>query len=340
MRLRVLRSAWGLRLVNADGRFLEPARVLDGVCASGLDGLEASLADLGARRDGERGDAWMRAAAERSLSLVVSAYSSWPNYSDDCYDSAKPAHAHEADLLLQLRVIAELHARAPVSPLLGVNCHTGTDVWSEAEGARFFAAIAGPVATLQLPRLTHETHRGRFLCCPFATARLLDAVPSVRLTSDLSHWVIKTERLLDAREEAELLRTHIAPACDHIHARVGTAQAPQLVDDDAPSAAVASERLHGWWQTIWDAREAASFSARDTIFTATVEHGPFELDARGQSVGYWPALPSGKPVPGPPLDVKIERAARRLRNVFDRWHSHPYRGKSSCQSPASSQPAV
>ena len=33
-------------------------------------------------------------------------------------------------------------------------------------------------------------------------ARLLKRVPSLRLTADLSHWVLKTERLLDAPEEA------------------------------------------------------------------------------------------------------------------------------------------
>jgi len=55
-------------------------------------------------------------------------------------------------------------------------------------------------------------------------------VPSLRLTSDFSHWVVKCERLLDSAEELRLLTSTIAPAVDHVHARIGTAQSPQVAD--------------------------------------------------------------------------------------------------------------
>ena len=114
-----------------------------------------------------------------------------------------------------------------------------------------------------LPRLSHETHRGRVLCCPFATARLVRALPRLRLTADFSHWVVKSERLLDTPAEVELLREVIAPAVDHIHARIGTPQAPQVSDIGAMHCAGAAERHYSFWEDVWAARESASLSARD-----------------------------------------------------------------------------
>lgn len=319
MRLRALRSAWGLRLHDG-GRALEPARVLDGVRAAGLDGLEASLDDLGARADPARGAEWLRAAAERDLALVLSAYSSWRDYGP-AYDSDKPLDAHATELLADLRAIAELHHGAAVSPLAAVNCHTGSDRWTDAEGAAFFGALGGEARALMLPRVTHETHRGRFLASPFATARLLAAVPSVRLTSDLSHWVLAAERLLDSPAEAELLAARIAPAVDHIHARLGTPQAAQLADADDPRTRRAAERFYGWWEAIWSQQEASSLSGRGAVVTATVEYGPAELNAAGEEVGYAPS--AGGAGPGGAeraLEATIGRAAGRLRERFEQWH--------------------
>ncbi|KAG8465660.1 hypothetical protein KFE25_002967 [Diacronema lutheri] len=321
MRLRVLRSAWGMRL--HDGvRALEPARVLDGVVGSGFDGLEASLDDLGARADPARGAAWMRAASERELTLVLSAYSSWRDYGSGAgsYDSDKPTEAHMEQLLADLRTIADLHHGTALSPLAAVNAHTGSDSWSDAQGARFFETLGEQTRELGLPCLAHETHRGRFLASPFVAARLLAAVPSVRLTSDFSHWVLAAERLLDSPAEAELLRRRIARACDHIHARLGTPQSAQLSDVDAPSGARAAERFYSWWEQIWTEKEAAALSSRDSCVTATVEYGPPETDASGESVGYAPSSAAGGAAAGAWLDAAVTRAAARLRERFERWH--------------------
>ena len=72
-----------------------------------------------------------------------------------------------------------------------INAHSGTDAWGDAEAREYFESVGTSVSGFgsDLPSLSHETHRGRFLCCPFATARLLRVVPSLRLTADLSHWV-------------------------------------------------------------------------------------------------------------------------------------------------------
>lgn len=70
-------------------------------------------------------------------------------------------------------------------------------MWDEALAANFFASFDEQVRALgdgAVPRISHETHRGRVLRCPFVTARLLKRIPKLQLTSDFSHWVILSER--------------------------------------------------------------------------------------------------------------------------------------------------
>lgn len=322
MRLAILRSAWGLSHL----RTAEPARALDAIAAARFDGLEASLDDLGAAGDAARARAWARAASERELALVLSAYSSWPNYEGEC-DSHKPIGAHLDTLERALAEIAEMHAggaRGSSSAVLGVNAHSGADSWTEAEGAEFFAQLGARVGGLDVPRLSHETHRARFLRCPFVTRRLLRAHPWVRLTVDLSHWVVVAERLLSSAPEEAMLREEIAPACDHVHARVGTPQAPQVAEPTARACARASERFHSFWAQVWSARERAALSGRDGVLSATVEYGPLEWGGAdgAEYVGYTPATVDGRaPLAGHGLDETVARAAAELRCRFEAWHA-------------------
>ena len=220
-----LRSAWGLAGLQSGDR----RRLMAGLRAGGWDGVEASLADIGTCAD-ERKDCCAAAQAE-GVSLILSAYSSWPNYTGP-FDASSSVRDHTAALTAELHQIADLVAASSpgggtLSPIVRVNAHSGSDAWTEAEAVEYFeevaATLAAPHAPLgggALPPLSHETHRGRYLCCPFVTGRLLARLPSLRLTSDFSHWVVKCERLLDTPEELALLDTQIAPAIDHVHARV------------------------------------------------------------------------------------------------------------------------
>ena len=51
--------------------------------------------------------------------------------------------------------------------------------------------------------------------------------------------MVKCERLLDSAEERRLLTSTIAPAVDHVHARIGTAQSPQVADVEHAAVAQA-----------------------------------------------------------------------------------------------------
>ena len=118
MRLLVLRSAWGLTNIR---RSVHDA--FQGVSAAGFDGIEASLSDLGNTPTARA--AAVAAARDVGLRLIISAYSSWNNYEGE-FDAGTPLDGHADQLVRELREIAELHQGCAASPVLGVNCHSGS----------------------------------------------------------------------------------------------------------------------------------------------------------------------------------------------------------------------
>lgn len=325
MRLRLLRSSWGF----AGLRSPHPRDAIASALAQGWHGFEASLGDIGATSAERR--AVVEASHAEGATLVLSAYSSWPNYVGP-FDARRSAAEHASALALELREIAELSSLPAGTPVARINAHSGSDIWCEAEAREFFEASDESVRALgdALPPVSHETHRGRYLCCPFATARMLSLVPSLRLTSDFSHWVVKCERLLDTVEEVELLNTVIAPAVDHVHARIGTPQASQVAAVSLPHAARAAERHYAWWEAVWSAQEARAFGSRDSALTATVEYGPVEIDAGGECVGYTPvrrdeSSHSGvrdvEVGAGERFEATLDTARRELSERFESWHA-------------------
>ena len=121
-----------------------------------------------------------------------------------------------------------------------------------------------------------ETHRGRPLGHAFQCRRILDAVPGLRLTADPSHWHVVHERFLDmnTRDERVLMNT-VAGRVDHVHARIGNEERPQLAapfDDDA-----AADWHVAFWRKCWAA------GAR----TACVEYGPAPYQLTGDFRDLW-----------------------------------------------------
>ncbi|KAL3931630.1 MAG: hypothetical protein SGPRY_001046 [Prymnesium sp.] len=271
--LRLLRSAWGLSHLGSD-----PPRAVAHVCAAGLDGIEASLGDIGCSK---KLRALCEALKQQGRLLILSAYSSWPNYEGE-FDARSSVQDHITAFERELKEIAECHASFPQT-VVRINGHSGSDAWSQAEANDYFGAVTDTATSWGLP-LAHETHRGRYLCCPFATRRMLSEVPNLRLTLDFSHWVLKCERLLDSEEESTMLRREIAPAVDHIHARIGTRHLPQVADLQSPLVAYAAERYYSLWEDVWSSHEEASVSSRSSIATATMEYGPREYDINGDYV--------------------------------------------------------
>lgn len=151
---------------------------------------------------------------------------------------------------------------------------TGSDAWP-LERQRSFLAAALAVAEATGLAVSFETHRSRCLGMPWSIAPLLDALPGLRLTADLSHWCVVAERLMTP--ELDPVQA-MADRVDHIHARVGHAQGPQVSHPFAPEHAEALAAHLACWQLFTE--RALGRGAPPPSFTP--EFGPD---------GYMPTLP-------------------------------------------------
>ena len=115
---------------------------------------------------------------------------------------------------------------------------------------------------------------------PALTLHLLARFPELRLTADFSHWLVVCERLLDHPSDRQRF-DQILPRVDHIHARVGFAQHPQVTDPltDAPKE---TELLQTYWEIIWNER----LKQGKAFITLTPEYGPVPY-AMTSSVDIW-----------------------------------------------------
>lgn len=147
-----------------------------------------------------------------------------------------------------------------------VNCHSGSDAWTFEDARRFYQKASQIENDIGL-RVCHETHRGRSFYNPWSTVHLLEEFPSLNLCADFSHWVCVCERLLNAEEN--LLRACAARA-NHIHARVGYENGPQVPDPRAPEWRAHLEVHEQWWRWICEAQ----LRRGATELTLTPEFGP------------------------------------------------------------------
>jgi sugar phosphate isomerase/epimerase len=182
-----------------------------------------------------------------------------------------------------------------------INAICGYDCWSHDEAARFYEGALNAGTAAGLP-IVHETHRNSALFHPAAAARMLGLFPELRLTCDFSHWVVACERLID--DQVGLIRL-CGSRADHIHARVGTEEAPQVADPRAPEAQPYVLAFERWWDIVWEEQLKAGVQ----VSTFCAEFGP---------APYLPALPySCEPVAD--LAAICEWQRQRQLARFSAW---------------------
>ncbi|WP_346317510.1 TIM barrel protein [Chitinophaga sp. YIM B06452] len=158
-------------------------------------------------------------------------------------------------------------------PPLYINCHSGRDYFSYDQNKAFIDH------TTRLSKETgimicHETHRARILYSAPAARHYIDTIPELRITFDVSHWCNVSESLLeDQQETIDLALSRV----DHIHARIGHPEGPQVNDPRAPEWEPAVNAHLSWWDQVVEAKRKAG--ERLTILT---EFGPPD---------YMPTLP-------------------------------------------------
>ena len=162
---------------------------------------------------------------------------------------------------LQQQLAALKHFRP-----LKINCLGSCDAWPADEAVYFFQAAIQLAEDADL-NLSFETHRGRSLYSPWQTQYYVEQIPKLRLTLDMSHWYVVCEGL--QAPDFALIKS-FAPRVDHIHARVGYDQGPQVPTPYANTYLPFFERHMECWQHIWrDQRERNM-----ALSTISPEFGP------------------------------------------------------------------
>ena len=195
-----------------------------------------------------------------------------------------------------LEAITEGLEQADELSPLRINLITGSDSWCLDEQHDFLEQAICLSRQASCP-VSFETHRSRSLFNPWLIPELLRAHPQLRLTADLSHWCVVSERLMTP--DLKPIQA-MAPHVDHIHARVGHDQGASVSD---PFAVIWQEELRAHmscWQLF-----ASQVNTRRGPLTLTPEFG---LD------GYMPVDPeNGQPL-RPVLELN-QRMASWLRNT-------------------------
>lgn len=151
------------------------------------------------------------------------------------------------------------------NPIL-INSHSGRDYFSFDQQKKVLE-VAEEFSIKNNIRIAHETHRGRIGFSPMNTRDLFDVLPEMKITADFSHWVCVTESYLEnfkSEVEEAIKRT------EHIHARVGFTEGPQIPDPRSPFWKEQVEFFMSLWQRIINYQK----SLRTEIFTITPEFGP------------------------------------------------------------------
>jgi sugar phosphate isomerase/epimerase len=156
-------------------------------------------------------------------------------------------------------------ANNTVQQPLYINCHSGRDYFTYEQGKAFIDHTTALSKSTGL-KICHETHRSRLMYSAPIARHYLETIAELRFTFDVSHWCNVHESLLsDQQETVDLVLARV----DHVHARIGHPEGPQVNDPRAPEWDDAMKAHFAWWDKIVDIKKQKG--DRLTILT---EFGP------------------------------------------------------------------
>ncbi|KAJ5798308.1 uncharacterized protein N7503_007604 [Penicillium pulvis] len=267
MRIDRFRTVWGI----------EPGTNLDNwakwfpeLKALGYSGVEVNIHALDSKREISR----LRQICDGlGFDISVLGHSSWVDYL-----GPRPVGLKASDHLKAYRDVLLL--AEPLRPV-SFNFQSGEDAWEIEESIRFYRGTLEVDTELGVSgRVYHETHRNRSMFTPYAAQQILKAVPQLRITADLSHWMVGLERLLDIGEGDRAMMDSIIPHVYHIHTRIGTTQASQCPEPMNPvfeQERLCFERL---WTKVLQCRIEDN---PDSKIIFVPEYGPFPYHPIGSA---------------------------------------------------------
>jgi hypothetical protein len=246
-RLQVYQSMWAMELRRPDGFERTLDQKLQMIIDAGFDGAGVRFTDrehagMVTRRLREAGLAWQAQCYPRTV--------------DDLAPVLEHVAAFGAD---------HVNLQADVRP------HTVAECVPLIEGWQRLAHDAG------VP-LFFETHRDRMTTDLFFTLRLLDRFPELRLTGDLSHYLVGREFAWPVSEENHALMRRVLDRCWAFHGRVASREQIQV------QISFAHHRhwldlFMGWWE--YGFRQWRRRAPAHAVLTFLCELGPREYAITG-----------------------------------------------------------
>jgi hypothetical protein len=246
-KLLVYQSLWAMERRRPDGLEWSLPEKLEMIRDAGFDGCGVRFFDLDYAREVT---AFLR---ENAMSWQAQCY---PKSVDDL----KPVLDHVAELGAD-----HINLQPDVKPYRLEDCIPYIEGW---------LALARESGL----ELHIETHRDRMTTDLFFTLHLLDRIPDLRLTGDLSHYVVGREFSWPVSEENHALMHRVIDNCWGFHGRVASREQVQVQISFAHQKDWL-DLFMGWWEygfRSWRRRAPA-----DATLTFLCELGPKEYAMTG-----------------------------------------------------------
>jgi sugar phosphate isomerase/epimerase len=237
MKIKILCPQWGQTALETEAFFAK-------VKEAGYDGVDTWIPEKKEKRKD-----FIRLLSEYDLAMVSHQHQAEGNSIEDFCES------FEYYLGLSLET----------NPIL-INSHSGRDYFTLEQQLKVID-VAENFGAKNNIRIAHETHRGRIGFGPVNSRELFKLRPNMKITADLSHWVCVTESFLEnfVEEVDEAVKR-----TEHIHARVGFIEGPQVPDPRSPFW----KREVDFFLKLWKRMIDYQRSIGTEIFTITTEFGP------------------------------------------------------------------
>ena len=216
-----------LKIFNTDWGF-DGSR--DAFCAkikaAGYDGMETSWPDEAQDRDN------LFAALQKHKLDVGFLCGAWGNNAEEHF--------------INFKKLVDRAAKQTIQKPLYINCHSARDFYSYEENKKFIdytTALSKETGV----KILHETHRSRILFAAHITKQFIEKIPELKITLDISHWCNVHESLLGDQEETVNIAVQ---RTEHIHARIGYEEGPQVNDPRAPEWDYAVKKHFEWWDKV------------------------------------------------------------------------------------------
>ena len=240
MRLKFFCSRWGSETLHWDA-FLQKVK------ESGYEGVEWGIPNEAS--NDELSDVWEK-LEKYELEIIPQHYGTY-----------------EADFSKHYDQYGAWLEKVRPYKALKINSQTGKDFFSFEQNKSLIRLAEEFTQSTGIP-VYHETHRNKFLFAAHVAKEYLQKIPELKITLDVSHWVNVAESYLEDQQEAVQLAIS---RTEHLHARIGHPQGPQVPDPRVPEWQEAVNIHLAWWDGVVENKKKEGKGAELTI---TPEFGP------------------------------------------------------------------